>query len=498
MVPEEVIVLGFENTITKFDYYFVHFLICMCNYITATIPFYKVTEFKKTKKTISFSICASVLLSIVFALLRNYNNQMSQVISIIGTIVILLLCTKLFELKHFVIALFSISIAHILKILSTLIVGTLLWSINLQYENLITYSLISILQLIMVFLLGKIKRLRNGLKFFLYKENLGLGMIISGFVFIFTSIDYNKKYIDDIMLIIILLGFIVSGFGLYFWIRKSITAHYRERLQLKSEERYQELLKEKELENEKLSQSNEFLAKVVHRDNHLMSALSNSINAFFDSNGKQLDDDLLREIQTLAKERGELIEREQRTSKLLPSTGNLVIDGAVNDLYIKAAAHGIDFNLTVSKTVDEVIGKYISQTDLQTLLCDHIKDAIIAVEAKNENNGKILVDLSMENDNYTITVFDSGVDFEIDTLAKLGKERVTTHADNGGSGIGFMTTFETLRKAYASLMITEFAHKTPFSKSVSIIFDGENSFIIQSYRSDILKTAINRDDMVIT
>lgn len=103
----------------------------------------------------------------------------------------------------------------------------------------------------------------------------------------------------------------------------------------------------------------------------------------------------------------------------------------------------------------------------------------------------------MKNENYQITVFDSGVDFEIDTLSKLGKERVTTHADNGGSGIGFMTTFETLRKAYASLMITEFAHKTPFSKSVSIIFDGENSFIIQSYRSDILKTAINRDDMVI-
>ena len=37
--------------------------------------------------------------------------------------------------------------------------------------------------------------------------------------------------------------------------------------------------------------------------------------------------------------------------------------------------------------VDAVIGKYISQTDLQTLLCDHIKDAIIAVDAKG--NAKI-------------------------------------------------------------------------------------------------------------
>ena len=265
----------------------------------------------------------------------------------------------------------------------------------------------------------------------------------------------------------------------------------------KSEEHFQELLNEKDLENQKLNQTNEYLAKVAHRDNHLMSALNTSINAYFESDNAQYKDDLLREIQTLAKERGELIEKEQRDFKLLPTTGNLLIDGAINDLFIKAASHGIDFSLTVAEPISAIIGKFISQTDLQTLLCDHIKDAIIAVDATENDKGKIMVDFSVKNENYQITVFDSGVDFEIDTLAKLGKERVTTHADSGGSGIGFMTTFETLRKAYASLMITELANKTPFSKSVSIIFDGENSFIIQSYRSETLKAAIKRDDVVI-
>ena len=62
----------------------------------------------------------------------------------------------------------------------------------------------------------------------------------------------------------------------------------------------------------------------------------------------------------------------------------------------------------------------------------------------------------------------------------LGKERVTTHAESGGSGMGFMITFETLRKAHASLIITEFENKIPFSKSVSFMFNGENSFIIKS------------------
>ena len=72
-----------------------------------------------------------------------------------------------------------------------------------------------------------------------------------------------------------------------------------------------------------------------------------------------------------------------------------------------------------------------------------------------------------------------------------------THADSGDSGIGFLTTFETLRKAYASLIIAEFENKTPFSKSVSFRFDGENAFIIHSYRSAELKKVIGRNDTII-
>lgn len=346
-------------------------------------------------------------------------------------------------------------------------------------------------------LLLQIQRFRNGFQFFCEEKNMGVGLAISGLLFIIFGIIYTYDFFNDYFAFFILLGIFVSAFGLYLWIRRSITAHYRERLQLKSEEHFQELLKEKEEENVKLTQSNEFLAKVVHRDNHLMASLDSSINAYFESSDKEFKYDLLREIQTLAKERGELINKEQRDSKLLPSTGNILIDGAIGDLYIKAAAHGIDFDLTVSETVDEIIGKYITQIELQTLLCDHIKDAVIAVDATGKDNGKILVDFSVKNDDYTIAVFDNGVEFETEILAKLGKERVTTHAENGGSGIGFMATFETLRKAHASLIITEFENKIPFSKSVSFMFNGENSFIIKSYRAEQLKAAINREDVVI-
>lgn len=293
------------------------------------------------------------------------------------------------------------------------------------------------------------------------------------------------------------IGIIIAGFGLYLWIRRSITAHYRERLQLKSEEHYKEMLEERDKELEKLSQSNEYLAKIVHRDNHLMNAVNSSVNSYFESDNSEYKDQLLRDLHTLTKERADLINQELLQSKLLPSTGNLLIDSAINDLYIKATSHGIDFNLTVSSTVDEIVGKFISQTDLQTLLCDHIKDAIIAVDSRGEAGGKILVNLSMKKENYCIDIYDSGVDFDAETLSRLGLERVTTHPDTGGSGIGFMTTFETLKKAYASFIITEFENKTPFSKSVTFRFDGENAYIIRSYRSEELKKNINRTDLTI-
>ena len=326
---------------------------------------------------------------------------------------------------------------------------------------------------------------------------MGLGITISSCVVIQNCINL-EKYIGNVFIyVLVVISALTASFGLYLWIRRSITAHYRERLQLKSEEHYQALLNEKEHEIEKLNQSNEFLAKVVHRDNHLMSSLNSSIDAYFKSDDSEFRDELLRNIQTLAKERGELIAKEQREAKILPSTGNLLIDGAINDLYTKAAAHGIDFSLTVAAPVGEVIGKFISQTDLQTLICDHIKDAMIAVEATGEGKGKILVEFAMNNGSYSVTVFDGGVAFEPDTLSKLGKERVTTHADNGGSGIGFMTTFETLRKAHASLKITEFETKTPFTKSVSFRFNGENTFTIQSYRSDMLREVLQRENIAI-
>ena len=485
------------NIINDYTIYLRHFLMSYVVFINAFYAFIKTQNIQPQKKRVIVAFVVNAIVSVIYSFLATAEKvAISQSISYVSIVLSLSLIAENNRNKSLIIGLITTSYAHILKISSYYIVAVVVFTVFGPIQNNSPYLLCCIVSILMNYIIMKIKRLKNGIQFFEKTENLGVGIIVSGVTFLTTVIGFGE-YPNALIFTLVLLGIIICGFGLYLWIRRGITKHYRERQQLKSQLEYKEQLEQKEQEIEKLNHSNEYLAKIVHRDNHLMSSLDSSINAYFESGDRDFKDDILRKIQTLSNERSELICREQRNSKLLPSTGNILIDGAVNNLYIQAAAHGIDFDLSVSATVDDIIGKYISQTDLQTLICDHIKDAIIAVDAKNENNGKILVELSMENDNYTITIFDSGVDFEIDTLTKLGRECVTTHADNGGSGIGYMTTFETLRKSYASLIITEFENKTPFSKSVSIRFDGSTAFIIQSYRKEELKSVLNRDDFIL-
>lgn len=477
------------------DYY----IICLSYYYLTVYVFCKSQDLSLKKSQWLYLILSGTLLPVLFVFLRMHNASLSHFLLFVFVplLISVLFRNRIKLTKALSIAFISFSFVVICETVISIVQSTVLWVLKLVPNGLVAYIVVVVITFAMCVCLMNIKRFKRGFQFFQEEKNMGLGILISSFVMVLKSINLRDNQDTDYLLIFFVIGVITAGFGLYLWIRRSITAHYRERLQLKSEEHYKEVLEERDKEIEKLNQSNEYLAKIVHRDNHLMSNLNTSIELYFSSDDDAYKDDLLRELQSLAKERGELIAKEQLDLKLLPTTGNHLIDGAINDLYIKAAAHGIDFNLTVSSTVDEIIGKYISQTDLQILLCDHIKDAIIAVESRGEEGGKILVSLSMQNEDYCIDIFDNGVEFDVDTLSKLGLERVTTHSDTGGSGIGFMTTFETLRKAYASLIITEFENKTPFTKSVSFRFDSESAFIIHSYRSEELKKVIDRNDIMI-
>ncbi len=455
-----------------------------------------ITNIKASKRLTLYLLLTSILLIALGCIIQLYSYFASK----ICVITILCLSPILYNRKKLLISISSsiitIGISYCIRLFSVFFTSIFCSIINHTDADIFVSASIAILQVLISILLIHLKRVKNGLSFFYDPTNLGIGLLISGFIVGVIAVS-EQKAIDKLAFTILAIGIFISSIGLFLWIRKSITEHYRNKLQDKAEEHYQNTLAEKDKYIEQLTNSNTYLSKIVHRDNHLMGALQYSIEKFKNCNNEEEKDKILNEILTLANERGDLLLKEQKLSKLLPSTGLSMIDCALGNMYVKAAAHNIDFDLVVNEEIHYLINNIISQTNLETLLCDHIKDAIIAIEANNNIAGKILVTIEMVDNIYEISIKDNGVDFEVDTLSKLGIERITTHKDTGGSGIGFMTTFETLEKTNASLIIIEYKNKIPFSKSIIFRFDGLNRFIIKSYRRDELKETINRNDVII-
>ena len=150
------------------------------------------------------------------------------------------------------------------------------------------------------------------------------------------------------------IGLIICCIGAVIWIRTNITRYYKSRLQQKADEHFNSVIAEKDSNIEELTKSNAFLSKIVHRDNHLMSSLQYSLEELCNCNNKQKESKIITELLTLAKERNELVQKEQAENKVLASTGNSVIDGALLNMYIKASAHEINFDLIANTEIKKI------------------------------------------------------------------------------------------------------------------------------------------------
>lgn len=494
-----------STNITELLYNFaMNFFIKAPTLFSSAYIFIKTTNIKCSKSKLALLLTAFFVVNIISSVVLLFDNSLGFLASCILFIVTITLFTKN-NIKNTVsISIVSMGLSYCVRFIIALIIA-----IASHYISLVTYDFlnpksiftaifIGIIHLLSTFYIMKIKRLKNGLSFFNNSDNFGIGLLISGFIFLIIALlaqdgdDYKSIFIY------MFIGLIICCIGAVIWIRTNITRYYKSRLQQKADEHFNSVIAEKDSNIEELTKSNAFLSKIVHRDNHLMSSLQYSLEELYNCNDKQKESKIITELLTLTKERNELVQKEQAENKVLASTGNSVIDGALLNMYIKASAHEINFDLIANTDINYLINHFLSQTELETLLCDHIKDAVIAVESTGKRNGNILTSVSSVDGIYEISVSDNGIEFETDTLQKLGTERVTTHKESGGNGIGFMTTFDTLKNSKASLIITEYEPDKPFTKTVTFRFDGQGNFIIRSYRCEILKEKIIREDILIT
>ena len=389
----------------------------------------------------------------------------------------------------------SLTITYLIYLISIILAGILVKTLNLNIsKNHILILFITVLiETIILYAIFKIKRIRNGIAFLQDPEkvnNVGIiGMIFIGIVLIIYSIIQ-----DTIHTRYIFWGMVIEFICVCIWVNKKITTYYKQKLKEKTIEELEIEIKEKDEKISKISEENKEIAIINHKYSNRIKSLENfshqimSKPELVEKMETEFGEDFInfeKQINNVSEEYTKEIEEKIQHKNHLEKTGIFGIDNILEYMSNEAIKNNIKFNLKIYEDIQYMIENIIDQSKLETLLGDHIKDAIIAINSSENTYKELLVEIGEIENCYQVCIYDTGIEFEISTLLNLGLKAITTHKLTGGSGIGFMTTFETLKATKASLIIEE-RHPIDdkdYTKAVRIKFDGKHEYRICSYRS---------------
>lgn len=381
------------------------------------------------------------------------------------------------------------SASFLLYFISSVITACLLYFVpNFNFTSIISILISLLIETVLIFLLFKIKRLKNGLPFLKNKKNdsyvdFFIFIISIDFLFIyFLMLNYDNISIKDTS-IIITIFILVLSITLY----KSFIIYQKQKLLEKTLKDYEQEIAESKNKFEILLKEKNNLVKANHEFYHRQQALHLKLDNLIKNNKTLFKEEygsIIDRIDTLSKEYTTTISNTE-TQAILPKTNISEIDDMFIYMQNECKKNNIDFTLRLTSDIYQLINNIIPKNKFETLIGDLIRNSIIAINYSSNTNRAIMIILGIKDNTYEFSIYDTGIEFKIETLSKLGLEHATTHADTGGTGIGFITTFETLKYCNASLIITEFSDKNfNYTKSITIKFDSKNNYIIETYRAD--------------
>lgn len=390
-------------------------------------------------------------------------------------------------------------ISYVLYVVTLIVTGVIFGIIcpEIETSNVFCLLLIVVVYTLLFICFNRFKRIKNGFNF-LNKINVNITVFVLLFCGVIVTIlaiipkDVNYKSQE-----LVLIGTMLISVSLFIIIKKQITKHYKNNMRDRTIAVQKEEIDANEKTIEELKAQNLELAKTIHKYNHKLSSLENSIRKVADSSNVEFASELSIVLEQTRKVENQLAD-ETKSDVKLPTTNVVSVDNMLDYMKTEAIKSGIDFVFKINDSIKPLLEKYITEDKFETLLCDHIKDAIIAINSKGDGYKSILVLVGIVDGAYELSIYDTGIEFDISTLLKLGTEPVTTHKGEGGSGLGFMTTFETMKSSGASLVIEEYdTSVTNYTKSVTIRFDGKCEYRIYSYRAKSIKEASSNRKIII-
>lgn len=424
------------DVITMRTYMLKIFFISMCTYFMAL----KITNKndREYKKAILLNI--SFMLNTVIVSVIKYNTN-----SFIGIISLIILMSFYYCYRYknnigysIMIMTISLSVNYIVFTFSAVVAFFVNLYIPIRNDY-ISLLLIASIDLIILKFLLKLKKFKYGIAVLQENENkeyfdipiLNICVIILFSVIILANINISISKS-------LFIGLIIFSIIMFITIQKSLQLYYKQK---SIEYKLEEMLTKTEMSTEEVAEVRERLEKLnkeVYTEKEVMELDKTGINSI---------DDMLKYMQS------------------------------------ECVKNKIDFTLQIKGNIHYMVHNLVKEEELETLLADHIKDAIIAINHTDNANRSILVRLGNIDDIYSLYIYDSGVEFKPEVLESLGKKPCTTYASEGGTGMGFMNTFDTVRKHKASLIIEEIGKpvKDNYTKVIIIKFDKKNEVKVKSY-----------------
>lgn len=348
-------------------------------------------------------------------------------------------------------------------------------------------------------LLFRIDRLKNGISFLKGEYSSTLGIFYSIILLLFIVLArYSGDF--DLVSVLITTGIVICTICIFSWWRRGLTHLYVEKQREKELKSLYKELANKDQQIKDLLYHNNYLSKIIHKDNKLIPAMEFTIREFLidrtedDTGVVPKGNALLQQLSDVVKERKGIIKSYQDSHKKLPSTQVLAIDSILSYMFNKAKEKRVNFDLVVSGDISFLIKNYLKENEIQTLLADLIDNALHSLDHCDYKCIRVI--LGLAGDFYELTVEDSGKPFDYKVYRHMGAHHITTNYGDIG-GIGIMTMFEILRSTRASLIICEPSPALfSITKRIIVRFDNRMEFRVQSYRIDEIKKNVQRPDIV--
>ena len=454
----------------------------------------KILNLQKDKK-IKILVLLYIIISIIYAYIcKIVQKEINTTIYITICVSIIYAIIYKFKIMYSIlISAISISINQILWLMSIFINYFLIRILRITNEYIILF-MISGTQFILLIAFWRIKRIRNGITFLKkWKDdeymNLLLLNISSAILFIAVILSNYQEGITSKFGVMLIIFAIV----MFITIWKSLQLYYKQQMLEKVLEKTQKDLADKTEEVKKLEAENLSFSEISHSIAHRQDSLKHKLEKL--STNTEFADEISinAQIDNITKD------LRKKTKIDLEKTGKEIVDDMLDCMQAKCVENNIDFQLQINGNIYHMTNNYIAKEDLEILLADHIKDAIIAINHCENINKSILVRIGKIDGIYGVYFYDSGIEFEFNTLLNLGKIPITTHKNEGGTGMGFMNTFKTLSKTKGSLEIEEIGKpsKSNFTKVLKFKFNNKNEYKIISYKGKELKEKDEENKLII-